>query len=74
MQSIWAWRFAGYTDEALKLAYHLSKDDADSEHHLAAKEEIKKRARAYAAASLPTIDQHTPSPPDTVNARKSPAR
>ena len=59
MPSIWEWRFADYTDEALKLAYNLSKDDTESDHHLAAKAEIKKRARAYAVASLPTTDPHS---------------
>lgn len=59
MPTIWEWRFADYTDEALKLAYNLSKDDPESEHHLAAKAEVKKRARAYAAASLPPTDRHS---------------
>lgn len=59
MPTIWEWRFADYTDEALKLAYNLSKDDPESEHHRAAKAEVKKRARAYAAASLPTTDPHS---------------
>ena len=48
--SIWAWRFAEYTDEALKLAYHLSKDAGeDDEHHVAARDELARRAKARAA-------------------------
>ena len=47
MPTIWEWRFADYTDEALKLAYHLSKDAGDDdEHHVAARDELARRARA----------------------------